>query len=291
MEMWELVQNEQAQLGESPSWNEVNQVLYWIDSKKGRLYIYNPKNNEQRKIEINEQIGCVVPRGELEVVIAAKSGIYSVHLIDETKKLINNPNRDPENIFNDGKCDPRGRFWVGTMNGLDAYKFSGELFCIDRRDRSISTKLHSIGCSNGITWSPDFTIMYYIDTLAFEIAAFDYNIETAEISNRSVVVKIPDEYKLPDGMSGDTEGMLWVSHWDAGIICRWNPHTGNLLDSIQLPAPRVTSCVFGGEKLNELYVTSAREGLSKEQLEAYPSSGGLFRIKLNVQGLRTYSFI
>lgn len=287
---WELVQNEQAQLGESPSWDEVNQVLYWIDSKKGCLYIFNSINNEHREIEIKEQIGCVVPKSKQEVVVAAENGIYTIHLENKMKKLINLPNKRSENIFNDGKCDPMGRFWVGTMNGLDANKFTGELFCVNY-DGSVVTKLDSIGCSNGITWSPDYTTMYYIDTLTFEISAFDFNLKTSEISNRRVVVKIPNEYKLPDGMSGDTEGMLWVAHWDAGVVCRWNPYTGKLLDYIKLPAPRVTSCVFGGDKLNELYVTSAREGLSKEQLETYPYSGGLFRIPLNVQGLRTYSFI
>ncbi|MGM8364283.1 SMP-30/gluconolactonase/LRE family protein [Virgibacillus sp. W0181] len=290
MGSWELVQNEQAQLGESPSWDHINQILYWVDSIKGNLYIYDPKNDTHRKIEIKEHIGCVAPKNQQELVMAINSGIYSFHLKNETKTLIHDPDKNKDNIFNDGKCDPAGRFWVGTVNSVDANTFSGELFCIDR-DLDISTKLDSIGCSNGITWSPDNTLMYYIDTLAFEIASFNYNVETGEISNRRVVVKILDEFKLADGMSGDSEGMLWVAHWDAGVIARWNPYTGKLLDSISLPAPRVTSCVFGGEKLNELYITSAREGLSKKELEAYPYSGGLFRVKLNVQGLPTYSFM
>lgn len=286
---WELVQDEQAQLGESPSWDNKKQVLYWIDSVKGNLYVYDPLTNSNQKIEIGGHIGCVTPKNEQEVIMATKSGIYSFLLENETKIFINNPNKHSNNIFNDGKCDPKGRFWVGTVNETDAERFSGELFCL-QPDGSISTMLQSIGCSNGITWSPDYQTLYYIDTLAFEIAAFDYDIDTGEIKNRRVVVEIPTKYKFPDGMSGDIEGNLWVAHWDAGFICCWNPYCGKLLESIKLPVPRVTSCVFGGKKLDELYVTSAREGLTEKELETSPYSGGLFRIKMDVQGLPTYSF-
>lgn len=286
---WELVQDEQAQLGESPSWDDEKKVVYWIDSTNGNLYIYNPMENKHKSIDIAEHIGCVVPKNKNEVIMATETGIYSYHLESKVKKLISSPKIHSENVFNDGKCDPKGRFWVGTVNRVDAHKFSGELMCLDL-DGNIEKKIHSIGCSNGITWSPDYTIMYYIDTLTYEITAFDYDLDSGEISNRRVVVKIPDRYKLPDGMSGDVEGLLWVAHWGANRICRWNPYTGELVESIHLPAPQITSCVFGGEKLTELYVTSAREGLSKRELEAYPYSGGLFRINLDVQGLPTYPF-
>lgn len=286
---WKLVRDERAQLGESPSWDDKKQVLYWIDSVKGNLYIYDPLTSFNRKIVVGEHIGCVAPKNEQEVIIATKSGIYSFDLESEKKTFIHDPNKHSENIFNDGKCDPEGRFWVGTVNGVNAEQFTGELFCLER-DGSISTKLQSIGCSNGITWSPDYQTLYYIDTLSFEITAFDYDIDTGEIKNGRAVVKIPTEYKLPDGMSGDMEGNLWVAHWDAGFICCWDPYNGKLLESIRLPVSRVTSCVFGGENLNELYITSAREGLTEKELETSPYSGGLFRIKMDVQGLPTFPF-
>lgn len=286
---WELIQDEKTLLGESPSWDSVRQVLYWIDSMKGNLYIYDSKNKNNRKIEIGEHIGSVAPKNEKEVIMATKSGIYFFHLETEKKTFITNPNRHSENIFNDGKCDPKGRFWVGTVNGVDAEKFTGELFCL-QLNHSISMKLQSIGCSNGLTWSPDYQTLYYIDTLAYKITAFDYGMNTGEIKNGRTVVVIPPKYKLPDGMSGDMDGNLWVAHWDAGVICCWDPHNGNLLETIKLPVPRVTSCVFGGEKRNELYITSARDGLTEKELESYPYSGGLFRIKMDVQGLPTFSF-
>ena len=286
---WELVQNEQALLGESPSWDTEKEVIYWIDSKKGNLHLFNPINNKKETIQIAEHIGCVVPKNKKEVILAAQSGIYSFQVGSKNKKLISSPKFHKENIFNDGKCDPKGRFWIGTVNSVDANKFTGELMCLNL-DGDITTKLHSIGCSNGITWSPDYTIMYYIDTLSYQIVAFDYDLDSGAISNQRIVVRIPDKYKLPDGMSGDVEGMLWVAHWGANQICRWNPYTGKLIESIWFPAPHITSCVFGGKNLSELYVTSARKGLSKEELEEFPYSGGLFRIKLDVQGLPTHYF-
>ncbi|MEF3327570.1 SMP-30/gluconolactonase/LRE family protein [Oceanobacillus oncorhynchi] len=286
---WELVQDEKAHLGESPSWDSEGQVLYWIDSARGNLYIYDPKNERNRKMEIGEHIGSVAPKNEQEVIMATESGIYLFHLETEKKTFITNPNKHSENIFNDGKCDPFGRFWVGTVNGVDAEKFTGELFCL-QLDYSIATKIQSVGCSNGITWSPDYQTMYYIDTLAYKIVAFDYDLNTGDINNKRTVVIIPEKFKLPDGMSGDMEGNLWVAHWDAGVICCWDPNNRNLLETIKLPVPRVTSCVFGGEKRNELYVTSARTGLTEKELASHPYSGGLFRINMDVQGLPTFSF-
>lgn len=287
---WELVLDQKALLGESPSWDAHNEVLYWIDSLKGYLHIYDPTKKINRTIELGEQVGCVVPKSENEVALALKSGYHVLNLQTEKCYPIVDPEKDYlDNSFNDGKCDPKGRFWAGTVNTKDAYKFTGSLYCLNM-DGKVERALDSVGCSNGITWSPDYKTMYYIDTLAFNIKAFDYCLSSGAISKGRIVVKIPEQYKLPDGMSADTEGKLWVAHWDAAKVCRWNPENGELLEYIDFPAPRITSCVFGGENLNELYVTSARDGLDEETIKKYPFSGGLFRVKMAVRGLPTFAF-
>lgn len=287
---WELVLDQQALLGESPSWDAHANVLYWIDSLKGHLHIYDPVDNSNRTIELKEQIGCVVPKSEHEVALAMKSGYYVLNLQTEERYQLVDPEEEyVDNSFNDGKCDPKGRFWAGTVNTKDAYEFSGSLYCL-HTDGTVKRAFNSVGCSNGITWSPDFKTMYYIDTLAFDIKAYDYCLSSGTIRNERIVVKIPEQYKLPDGMSADVEGKLWVAHWDAAKVCRWDPINGELLEYIDFPAPRITSCVFGGENLDELYVTSARVDLDEETIKKYPYSGGLFRVKLNVQGLPTFAF-
>lgn len=290
MKKVDVVLDAKARLGEGPSWDMNSKVLYWVDSLNGHLNIYNPDTNENRILELHEQIGCVVPNRGNEVIVAMKSGFYNLDLESGKRSFIVDPEESqPDNSFNDGKCDPRGRFWAGTVNTVDAYQFTGSLYRLDP-DGHVQHAFNSVGCSNGITWSPDDQTMYYIDTLAFEIVAFDYDIETGGISNKRVVVDIPDEYKLPDGMSADVEGKLWVAHWDAAKICRWNPENGQLMESIDFPALRITSCVFGGEQLDELYVTSAREGLDDAMLQKYPYSGALFRVKMDVQGLPTFYY-
>ncbi len=287
---WELVLDQKALLGESPSWDARHNVLYWVDSLKGYLHIYDPRHKVNRTIELGEQIGCVVPKSENEVALAMKSGYYLLNLETEKRYLVADPEKSfPDNSFNDGKCDPSGRFWAGTVNMKDAYKFTGSLYCLHANGKT-ERIFNSVGCSNGITWSPDYKTMYYIDTLAFDIKAFDYCLDTGKISKERIVVKIPERYKLPDGMTADIEGKLWVAHWDAAKVCRWDPTNGELLEYIEFPVPRISSCVFGGENLDELYVTSARDGLDEDIIKKHPHSGGLFRVKMDVQGLPTFIF-
>ncbi|MEN9415054.1 MAG: hypothetical protein RLZ62_1358, partial [Bacteroidota bacterium] len=133
--------------------------------------------------------------------------------------------------------------------------------------------------SNGLAWSNDHRTMYYIDTPTFEVAAFDYDIATGSISNRRVAIRIPETDGYPDGMTTDREGCLWIAHWDGWQVTRWDPHTGRKIHHIPMPAARVTSCAFGGDTGSDLYITSARTGLSEEELGRMRGAGGVWKIQ------------
>ena len=212
---------------------------------------------------------------------------------DGSKEQIQDPESDrPENRFNDGKCDCQGRFWAGTMSkNLDTGSGDsgpvGNVYCLDA-DWRVVKKIDNITLSNGMGWSPDNRIFYYIDSATNTVAAYNFVPETGEISDRRVVVRLPRGFVgMPDGMCVDAEGMLWVALWGGGGIVRWNPSTGDILQRLDMSMPNVTCCAFGGERLDELYITTARLGTDTE---LYPLAGGLFKVRPGVQGLPSFSF-
>ncbi len=132
--------------------------------------------------------------------------------------------------------------------------------------------------------------MYYVDTPTHQVVAFDYDLETGDLSNRRVVVEIPEDQGSPDGMTIDSEGMIWVAHWGGWRVTRWNPNTGKLLDVVPVPASQVTSCTFGGPHLDKLYITTARVGLNEDELTKQPHAGGLFCVELGIRGTPAIPF-
>lgn len=284
-----LLIDQKASLGEGPSWDAVNHQLLWVDIEEKKVFLYDPKNGTNRTIQLDQYVGAIVPRVSGGAVAALQNGFYAMDLDIGVLTQIINPEKDiPGNRFNDGKCDPAGRFWAGSMSTGDIFS-PGSLYCLDT-DMSCKKMLTDITTSNGIAFSPDNNIMYYIDSPTKEVAAFNYNLSTAEITNKRVVVTLPEGGGIPDGMTIDSNGMLWVAQWGGYQISHWNPYTGELLGTIPIPAALVTSCVFGGDNLDELYITTARVDLSDEDLAKQPYAGGLFISKPGVKGLKTFSF-
>jgi sugar lactone lactonase YvrE len=165
---------------------------------------------------------------------------------------------------------------------------AGNLYCYDGKE--LKLKQPDVSISNGIVWTADAKTMYYIDTPEKAVFAYDFDAETGDISNKRVAFEIPEKYGYPDGMSIDEEGMPWIAHWAGRAVIRWDPETGEPVDKIKLPAPNVTSCAFGGNDLKTLYITTAREGLTEEQLEQYPLSGSLFKVECDVKGVEANIF-
>ncbi|GGJ06933.1 hypothetical protein GCM10010885_15110 [Alicyclobacillus cellulosilyticus] len=284
----ELILDARATLGEGPSWHVGEGVLYWVDIEGRAIHVYHPGTGRDRTIPVGQMVGAVVPRAQGGLVVVLQDGFYALNPVTGALSLLAAVEADdPRTRFNDGKCDARGRFWAGTMAIADSPEPLGSLYCLEP-DLSVRKVLSGIFCSNGIGWSPDNRVMYYIDSPTRKVMAYDYHLDTGTIANPRVVAEI--DQGVPDGMTVDEEGMIWVAQWDGGVVSRWNPYTGERLLTVEVPAPRTTSCVFGGPNLDELYITSARTGLDAATLAAYTHSGGLFRASVGVRGLPTCAF-
>jgi sugar lactone lactonase YvrE len=280
----ELVLDAKALLGEGPCWDSERKCLYWVDILGCKLHKYIPEGSESCSVELGIRVSAVVPGKKNDLILAAEHGFFMFDLLSGCLRHICSVELHlPQNRFNDGKCDPAGRFWAGSL-GPDK---QAALYCLDRNMKAVKV-LDGIGCSNGLCWSPDSKTMYYIDTTVREVWAFDYDINTGAIDNKRTVLTINEG--VPDGMTIDTEGMLWIAQWGAWKVCRYNPFNGKCLEEITLPVSQPSSCTFGGPQLNELYITSARVSLDESELEKQPLAGGLFKVNTGVQGFKATPF-
>ena len=283
----EVLIESQAYLGECPCWHQEKQLLYWVDIEKKQLHVYQPETKTDRTIQLEKLVCCVVPRKSGGVVLGLENGFAALDIETEKLTYLADPESDlPSNRFNDGKCDPAGRFLAGTMD-RNGKKGAGSLYSLDR-NLTVKRLWDNLTVSNGMGWSPDYSTMYLIDSDEQKVFAFDYDLTTGNISNRRVAVKIPEGF--PDGMTTDAEGTIWVALWAGFKVTRWNPKTGELLQTISVPAPNVTSCTFGGENMNELYITTARKDMEPAQLDKYPKAGSVFRFKTDAIGLKNFEF-
>ncbi|MEZ4995354.1 MAG: SMP-30/gluconolactonase/LRE family protein [Saprospiraceae bacterium] len=279
-----------SQLGEGPVWDSKRQTIIWVDILNGIIHEYSPTQKQYRTIATPSMVGAVALKPDGNLIAALQNGLAFVDRTSGAISMLHDPESHlPGNRFNDGKCDPGGRFWVGSMS-LAEEQGAGNLYMIDNNLTTV-LKIPGVSISNGLAWSPDHSTFYYIDTPTREVWAFDYDLQTGNIANKRVVIRIPETEGSPDGMTIDREGMLWIAHWDGWQISRWDPGHGEQLLSIRLPVARVTSCTFGGPDLQHLYITSARVGLTTGQLAQQPLAGSLFVIEnFGYQGLPAHEF-
>ena len=282
----ELLVDAKNTLGEGPAWDAKTNTLYWVDILEKRLHSYDGKGY---MIQLKDYVGCVAPCKDGKLILTLRFGFWTLDLATAKLTEIAIPSGEPStNRFNDGKCDPVGRLLAGTMD-MSEREANGSLYSL-APDKQITKLLGDIRISNGLAWSPDYKTFYYIDTPTREVKAFDYDLGTGQIDNKRIAIRIPEEFGWPDGMTSDTEGNLWIAMWGGAQVTRWDPGQGKLLEQIKVPAFNVTSCVFGGNDMTELYITSARTSMDNDDLQHYPQSGGLFRLQTNVMGMPTFEF-
>ena len=285
----ELVVDAGALVGEGSLWNSAEQLLYWVDIMGCKLHIHDPSGGGDRVMDIGQPVGTVVVRASGGLMLANKDGFAAFDPASGELTLLDDPEADlPENRFNDGKCDPAGRFWAGTM-AIDPVEGAGALYCMDT-DLGVRKVLGGVSISNGIVWSLDGARMYFIDSLRYDVLAYDYDVETGDISNERIAFRVPREVGLPDGMAIDAEGMLWIAHFDGAKVCRWHPDSGEILQTIELPVSKTTSCAFGGPDLDTLYITSGSLGMTEEEKEREPHAGGLFAARPGCRGVEPFQF-
>jgi sugar lactone lactonase YvrE len=265
-------------LGEGPVWDEVESVIRWVDIHNGHVHRWHPDSRAYHRLDIGETIGAIALCGNGGLIAALQSGIAFVDASTGAMQRLHTPEAHlPGNRFNDGKCDPSGRFWAGTMP-FSADKPTGSLY-LTSGDGSIRRMLEDVTISNGLAWNRRKNRMYYIDTPMCEVSVFEYDDDSGSIRDRRTAVAIPREEGFPDGMTIDVEDMLWVAHWGGARLTRWDPEKGRKIGEIRLPVSNVTSCTFGGRDFRDLYITTAREGLSEVELASQPQAGMLFVVK------------
>ena len=278
-----------SKLGEGALWNYKTQEFYWVDIEGKTLNIYNPKTKTNKVIKTPSRVGTVVPYTKQQAVVALEDGIYKINLENGNLKQISNVESDiTENRFNDGKCDPKGNLWVGSMHLKESLP-NANLYKVE--PNGVTTKMvDSVTISNGIVWSKDTKKMYYIDTPSKSIKSYDYDIETSTISNEKIAVNIPESLGYPDGMTIDENDTLWVGLWNGNAVAQFDPKTGELISKIEVPAHNVTACAFGGENLDILYITTSTNDMTEEERKKYPLAGSIFKCKPGVKGVTAFFF-
>lgn len=269
-----------AELGEGPVWDVRSGRLTWVDILGRRIHATDPRTGDTQSTDVPLDVGAIVPRGAGGFVAALQDGFWVIG-DGPTRRIATVPEAGPGLRFNDGKCDPEGRFWAGTM-AYDERAGAGCLYRLDT-DGTVTRVLDGVTVSNGLAWSHDGTTMYYIDSPTQRIDAFSYTRASGQIGDRRTVVEIPPELGTPDGMTIDADGGLWIALWGGSAVHRYVD--GRLDRVIALPVSKPTSCAFGGPDLDELFVTSAWKGLSADARRAEPLAGALFRLRPGVRGV------
>lgn len=279
----ELIIDSKSILGEGPVWHQDLKCLFWVDIEGKKICKYNTENNQLDVRHFKHMPGALAPMNNETFLIAFDNGLAIYNWQTDSIEYKNKLGSDkPEIRANDGKCDPNGNFWIGTMH-LNLKPNVGALYQINTKFETI-LKISERTISNGMAWSKNGTVMYYIDTSDNNVVAYDFNCSTGQISNKKIVIEIDPEMGSLDGMTIDENDNLWIAHWGGFCVRQWNSKTGRVMNVVELPVPHVTSCIFGGTNFDELYITSARSGLSKKELLKYPLSGGVFKVKTGSVG-------
>lgn len=277
----ELLSGLECELGEGALWWKERNSWCWVDILGHTIYMRD-LNGHQQQFDAGSYVSTLVPvEGGRALVAGLQDGIAFFTPEEGLGPRIAMLNQRADVRCNDGKCDPAGRLWIGTMQ-MPAEEGTGTLYCITGKEAPVA-KLPGVTISNGLVWLGNK--MYYNDTHTGTVQEFSYDAVTGNISFTRVAIRIPPELGCPDGMAADVNGMLWIAHWGGfGVYC-WDPVSGQLQAMIDMPAGHVSSCAFGGPDMDELLITTAREHMSETDLQLYPASGSVFHVKLPVKGL------
>ena len=275
-------------LGEGPLWSAREQAIYWTDIKVGKLNRYRLSDGATQCWTMPATIGWAVERRDRPgFVVGLAHAIVELTLDPFAIKTRCELETDkPGNRLNDAKVDPLGRVWFGSMHDAEQ-EHSGAFYRLDP-DFSVHKVDGGYIVANGPTFSPDGAIVYHTDSSAREIYRFDVRPD-GSLAGKSVFARFAEEEGYPDGMTTDREGCLWVAHWGGSRITRFRPD-GARDRVIPFPVSQVTSCAFGGDRLDRMFVTSARIGLSEAQLAKEPLAGGLFEFDPGITGLPAPKF-
>lgn len=279
----EIVVARPSQLGEGAFWNPATGLLHWVDILDCKVFAFDPRTGVNREWSTASYVGTVVPAANGDLVLAVHHEVVRLNPATRETTTIARLNEIRREIrFNDGKCDPAGRLWVGTCH-MGGQREQGALYRLDPGGR-MTCMFRRVSTSNGIVWSLDDRRMHYIDSDRNDVRTFDFDAATGAISNERIALRNEHGGHL-DGMTIDAEGMLWIAVFGVGQVRRYDPGTGALLRTIAVPASQTTSCAFGGPDLDELYITTAGEHFTAADRARETLAGSLFRVRPGVAGV------
>lgn len=274
-------------LAEGPLYNEKEDTLCFVDIKEKKIHFFSLDSNELNTHEFQKEIGTFSFTNTNKLIVALSDGLYLYNLKTQDLEFLCNPETHlPNNRFNDGKCDKMGRFFAGTMDNFEE-DISGSLYMYSQKKiTQVETKL---SISNGLGWNKNFTKFYLTDSPKRVIYEYDYDLTNATVSNKKIFTVVKEQDGYPDGLCLDKDDNIYSAHWDGFKITKYAPD-GKILATISLPVPNVSSCCFGGKNYDTLFITTAKKGLSQEELAKYPQSGAIFYKKIDTQGLPPSTF-
>jgi len=282
----ELVLDARAELAEGPLWDGDRQVLWWVDINAGRIHRFDPATGSDGVIEIGRPVGCVVLREDGSLVVAAAEALLALNPETGATEILARFEPEPVALrCNDGKCDPQGRFWIDRLE-LD--RAPGASSLVRFAGSGFETVLRGLTIPNGLDWSADGRRMYFVDSLSRAISVFDFDETTGALAGGRLFARVDGSLGLPasavpDGLTVDEDDCVWVAVWCGGCVLRFAPN-GSLLGRIDVPVARVSSCAFGGDNLTELFITTAWEDATPDELAAEPAAGGIYRARPGVRG-------
>ena len=264
-------------LGESPLWDQNTQKLLWVDINHGVIHNLNPRNKQLKSYNVGNKIGSIALYEDESLLLATDTGFSNWNkttgLAAEFLQVFNS---EGPVMFNDGKVDAKGNFWIGTKG-----PHGESALYILNSSGTLELKIPDLTISNGLDWSPDLKSFYHTDSGDQAIYRYDFDSNTNSLSGKSVFFK--PEIGTPDGLTVDIEGNLWVAIWDGYKVVQLNQE-GELMTEIHLPVPRPTSVALGGSNLRTLFITSATDGIDVLDLFDQPMSGDLFAVNVKTPG-------
>ncbi len=270
-------------LGEGPCWDAREQVLYWVDILKPALHRFDPATGRDEMHALDVMASLAWPRARGGLLLAAQNGIVQYDVKRARRLPFAHPEEArPTNRYNDGKCDRRGRLWIGSLD-MGAAPNRGSLFRVDP-DGSAHRMDSGFTVANGLGFSPDDKRLYFVDSGRRTVYVYDFDLAHGRIAHRRPFVELTESEGIPDGLTVDAEGYVWVAIFDGWTLLRYDPE-GRVALRVPMPVPRPTSCCFGGRDLRTLYVTSASVRLPEQALVEAPLSGALFACEPGVAGL------
>ena len=279
----DCIVNTRDSLGESPLWDPVTERLFWVDINRCLIHQLDPRTGEITDWPCKTEPGCLGRADNGRLVAGLRDGFYFFSPATGKFEGITDPEPGkPENRVNDGKVDRAGRFWAGTMRDPNPDEPCGALYKLE--DQTALQMLDGIRIPNSLCWSPDNQTLYFSDTRARVIWGFDFNLASGELTNRRLFVDLQGQLGRPDGATVDTDGYLWSAEYGGGRVVRYTPD-GTVDKVVNLPVANVTCPTFGGTDYKTLFITTASQRLTENELAEQPLAGGLFSLKVTVAGL------